>query len=174
MQVKTLLNHVQKHKGFVYDDIQLVRDGRQRLVVGIRPRRGSRASCSGCGKRGPQYDVLPVRRFDFVPLWGVLVFFAYAMRRVNCPHCGVKVEVVPWAEGKSPITTTYSWFLASWAKKLSWKEVASSFRTTWDTVFRSVRLAVEWGLEHRDLGGIRAIGVDEVLWHRGQKYLTVV
>jgi transposase len=31
-----------------------------------------------------------------------------------------------------------------------------------------------WGLKHRDLTGIRAIGVDEVLWHRGHKYLTVV
>ena len=174
MRLKTLLNHVQKHKGFVYDETQLVRDGRQRLVVGIRPRRGSRATCSVCGKRGPQHDVLPLRRFEFVPLWGIPVFFAYAMRRVDCPRCGVKVEKVPWADGKSPITTTYAWFLARWAKMLSWKEVAISFRTTWDTVYRSVKLAVEWGLQHRDLGGIRAIGVDEVLWHRGQKYLTVV
>lgn len=174
MQLKTLLNHVQKHKGFVYDDVRLVKDGRPRLVVDIRPRRGSLATCSCCDKRCPQYDRLPVRHFEFVPLWGLLVFFAYAMRRVDCPRCGVKVEKVPWAEGKSPITTTYAWFLASWAKKLSWKEVAQSFRTTWDTVFRSVKIAVEWGLEHRDLGGIRAIGVDEVLWHRGHKYLTVV
>jgi len=174
MQLKTLLNHVQKHKGFVYDDVLLEKRGRPRVVVRIRPRRGSRAACSGCGKRGPQYDLLPPRRFEFVPLWGLLVFFVYAMRRVDCPRCGVKVERVPWAQGKSPITTTYAWFLAGWAKKLPWKEVARSFRTTWDTVFRSVRLAVEWGLQHRDLTGIRAIGVDEVLWHRGHKYLTVV
>ena len=51
MQLKRLLNHVQKHKGFVYDDVQLVKCGRTRLVVSIRPRRGSRATCSGCGKR---------------------------------------------------------------------------------------------------------------------------
>lgn len=174
MQLKTLLNHVQKHKGFVYGDARLVKGGRPRLVVDIRPRRGSLATCSCCYKRCPLYDRLPLRHFEFVPLWGLLVFFAYAMRRVDCPRCGVKVEKVPWAEGKSPITTTYAWFLAGWAKKLSWKEVAQSFRTTWDTVFRSVKIAVEWGLEHRDLGGIRAIGVDEVLWHRGHKYLTLV
>ena len=174
MQLKTLLNHVQKHKGFVYDRIRLVEEGIGRLVIDIRPRKGSRPTCSGCERRGPQYDTLPVRFFQFVPVWGLLVFFAYAMRRVDCPRCGVKVEVVPWAEGKSPITTTYAWFLARWAKHLSWKEVAGIFRTSWDTVFRAVKLAVEWGLEHRDMTGIRAIGIDEVLWHRGHKYLTVV
>jgi transposase len=174
MQLKTLLNHVQKHKGFVYDAVRLEAGSPPRLIVDIRPRRGSRGSCSGCHRRGPQYDTLPVRLFQFIPLWGVLVFFRYAMRRVACQRCGVKVEKVPWADGKSPITTSYAWFLAGWAKQLSWKEVARSFRTSWDTVFVAVKHAVQWGLENRNLKGIRAIGIDEVLWHRGHKYLTVV
>jgi len=175
MQLKTLLNRVQKHKGFVYDRIQLFDDDpTPRLLVDIRPRLGSQPRCSGCSRSRPHYDTLDERLFQFVPLWGFLVFFAYAMRRVECERCGVKVEVVPWAEGKSPTTTTYAWFLASWAKRLSWTDVATVFRTSWDTVFRAVNLAVEWGLKHRKLKGIRAIGVDEVLWHRGHKYLTVV
>ena len=115
-----------------------------------------------------------MRYFQFVPMWGLAVLFAYAMRRVDCRRCGVTVEAVPWAEGKSPITTTYAWFLASWAKRMSWKEVARAFRTSWDTVFRAVEFAVAWGLQRRDLTGIRSIGVDEVLWHRGHKYLTLV
>jgi transposase len=174
MQLKTLLNHVQKHKGFVYGRVRLVGTEAPRLVADIRPRARSKPTCSGCCRRGSQYDTQRVRYFKFVPLWGMQVMFAYAMRRVNCPRCGVKVEVVPWAVGKSPITTTFAWFLASWAKRMSWKEVAHAFRTSWDTVFDAVEHAVEWGLQHRDLSGIRAIGVDEVLWHRGHKYLTVV
>ena len=59
-----------------------------------------------------------------MPLWGMAVSFLYAMRRVNCPKCGVKVEQVPWADGKCHLTTSYRWFLARWAKRLSWKEVA--------------------------------------------------
>ena len=90
----------------------------------------------------PGYDRLPARRFEFVPLWGIAVFFVYAMRRVDCPGCGVKVEKVPWCDGKNQLTTTYRWFLASWAKRLSWKEVAVVFRTTWENVFRSVSHAV--------------------------------
>jgi transposase len=174
MQLKTILNRVQKHASFVYDDARFVEGASAVLEIDIRPRMGSRATCSGCGKRGATYDTRPPRRFQFVPLWGIQVFFVYPMRRVDCHRCGVKVEQVPWAEGKSPITTRYAWFLAGWAKRMSWKEVAEAFRTSWDCVYQAVQLAVAWGLAHRDLEGIEAIGVDEVLWHRGHKYLTVV
>ncbi|MFT7532669.1 MAG: transposase, partial [Gammaproteobacteria bacterium] len=96
------------------------------------------------------------------------------MRRVNCADCGVKVEQVPWARGKQELTTTYQKFLAHWAKKLSWKEVAVSFRTSWEKVFQSVEYIVVWGLEHRDLFGVTAIGVDEIAWRKGHNYLTMV
>ena len=122
----------------------------------------------------PGYDTLPVREFAFVPLWGMAVWFAYAMRRVDCPRCGVHVEMVPWASGKSPMTDAYVWFLASWAKSLSWKETVRRFGTTWDAVSRAVEHAVRWGLAHRNLDGIRSIGVDELSWKKGQKYLTMV
>jgi transposase len=96
------------------------------------------------------------------------------MRRVNCPRCGVKVEKVPWCDGKNQLTTTYRWFLAGWSKRLCWQGVAEAFDTTWQNVFRSVKHAVSWGLEHRDLEGIESIGVDEVQWQKGHKYLTLV
>ena len=122
----------------------------------------------------PGYDRLPQRRFEFVPLWGIAVYFVYALRRVNCPDCGVTAERVPWARGKCRLTTSYRWFLARWAKRLSWQEVASIFHTTWRNVFESVKHAVFWGLLHQDLDHIEAIGVDEIQWQRGHHYLTVV
>jgi transposase len=65
-------------------------------------------------------------------------------------------------------------FLATWAQRLSWLEVARFFHTSWEKVFRSVSWVVQWGLAHRDLSGIQALGIDEVLLHRGHGYLTVV
>lgn len=81
---------------------------------------------------------------------------------------------MPWAAGKHQLTETYAWFLAGWARRLSWKEVAEAFRTTWDHVFCSVEMAVTWGRARQDLSGIEAIGVDEIAWQRGHKYLTLV
>ncbi len=177
MQIKTLLNHVEKHASFVYGKAHIEEDDdgqRPCLCVEIRPRANSRARCSKCGHRRPGYDRLPERRFEFVPLWGMAVYFLYAMRRVNCPTCGIVVESVPWAKGKNQLTTTYAWFLARWAKRMCWTDVAQAFHTSWDKVFRAAEMAVSWGLKHRDLSGITAIGIDEVLWHRGHHYLTVV
>ena len=104
----------------------------------------------------------------------IAVYFVYAMRRVDCPDCGVKVEAVPWCDGKHQLTTTHRWFLYGWARRLSWKEVAEVFETTWQNVFRSVKHAVSWELAHREMSGILAIGVDEIQWQRGHKYLTLV
>jgi transposase len=144
------------------------------IEVEVHARKNGRPICADCGRSGAGYDRLPERRFEFVPLWGIAVYFVYAMRRVNCPTCGVTVERVPWAEGKCHLTTSYRWFLAGWAKYLSWQEVADRFRTNWRNVFESVKHAVSWGLEHRNLGGIEAIGVDEIQWQRGHRYLTLV
>ena len=175
MQLKSILNRVQLHRGFVYGNARWREQrGRTVLEIEIRPRKGSRPFCSVCGRKAPGYDVLAPRLFEFVPLWGIAVFFLYAMRRVQCPRCGVKVEKVPWAQGKNHLTTTYAWFLARWAKRLSWKEVAEVFQTSWDNVFRSVKMAVAWGLAHRNLDHVTAIGIDEIAWKKGHKYLTLV
>jgi hypothetical protein len=96
------------------------------------------------------------------------------MRRVDCRRCGVTVESVPWGDGKNRLTVTYRWFLSTWAKRLSWNEVAMIVRTSWDSVCRAVEHAVEWGLAHRDLSKLTALGVDEISWSRGHCYLTLV
>ena len=175
MQLKTILNRVEKHKSFVYGKVRFGQKGeRLALLVSVRPRRGSRPVCSSCGRRRPKYDRLAPRRFEFVPLWGLAVYFVYRMRRVDCRRCGVKVERVPWGEGRCHLTKTYRWFLAAWAKRLSWQEVATVFGTSWQSVFRSVRHAVLWGIVHREWGKLAAIGIDEIAWRKGHKYLTLV
>ena len=65
-------------------------------------------------------------------------------------------------------------YLADWCRHLSWKETANKFHTSWHKVFESVRWVVEWGLKQRSLEGITAIGVDEIQWRKGHKYLTLV
>jgi transposase len=175
MRIQTILNRVEKFKSFVYGEASLEADhDGPALVVQMEPRKNSRPFCSGCGRRGPAYDRLEERRFEYVPIWGILVYLAYRMRRVDCKRCGVTVEMVPWGDGKNQLTTTYRWYLATWAKRLSWSEVGSIFRTSWDSVCRAVEHAVEWGLANRDLSGVTALGVDEIAWARGHTYLTLV
>lgn len=175
MHIKTLLNHVCKYQSFVYRDFKLITTGGDTIEVTIEPRRNSQAICSQCGRPGPVHDRLPPRRCHFVPLWQIAVVFIYSMRRVRCRTCqAVFVERVPWVDGKCHVTKPYALFLSTWARRMSWKEVARTFRTSWDTVYAAVAWVVAYGLEHRDLSGISAIGVDEIQYRKGHKYLTLV
>jgi transposase len=174
MELLTILNRCHHLRGFVYQHARFSADKKSIEVV-VRPRRGSVAICSRCHQPAPGYDQLGERGFEFIPLWGFLVFLLYAMRRVDCRGCGaVVVEEVPWGDGKRTLTKVYMLFLARWARRLSWKEPAAVFRTSWDKVFDAVEYVVTFGLEHRELGQIDAIGVDEIQYAKGHKYLTLV
>ncbi len=133
--------------------------------------------CSRCQRPAPGYDTLEERRWRHIPLWGIEVWFRYTPQRVECPEQGVVVEHVPWSEGKRPLTTAMRGFLARWARRLSWREAAEAFQVSWEAVYRSVAWFVAWGLAHRELKGVEAIGVDEIHGGHGLRasnFLTVV
>jgi transposase len=175
MQLKTILNRIHRFPSFVFDLVRWEEErGQGALHIRLLPRANSRPRCSHCLHRGGIYDTQPLRNWEFVPLWGLRVFFEYAPRRVNCPRCGVKVEHLPWATGKHRLTEAYVWFLSRWAKRLAWKQVAEIFHSSWDTVFRAVEQAVDWGRAHQSLAGLTAIGIDEVCWKKPYQFLTVV
>ena len=176
MQVKTILNRCHKFKRFVYTEVKFAEhQGSDCIEAYIEPRKNSKVICSGCQLPASGYDEnSEPRRFEFIPVWGFPVFFLYFMRRVNCKTCGVRTEEVPWGQGKRQLTKVYMQYLANWAQVLSWQEVARRFRTSWEKAFHSVEYVVSWGLENRSLEGITAIGVDEVAWKKGHKYLTLV
>jgi transposase len=180
LQVKTILNAIQHFPGFVFQDIRLGRhrDGQPgRIQIAVEPRDGIPAKCSRCLQPAPGYDRLPQRSWLFVPLWGIQTFFVFAARRVQCATHGVVVEHVPWSDGKRPVSLAMMCFLSRWARRLSWRETARAFHTSWECVYRSVEWFVQWGLAHRQLEGVESIGVDEIHWgksKRANNFLTVI
>ncbi len=175
LQVKTLLRRVQDFAGFVIKSVSLSEHAGAPVIEACLdedPRFKRRCSC--CGRPGRVHDILPRRTWHFVPLWNIAVKLHYAPRRVICPEGGPKVEAMPWNRGKHPYARAYMIFLARWARRLSWKETAGVFGASWDAVRRSVQWVVAWGLEHRDLVGVSALGVDELHWGRGKKSANFV
>jgi len=178
LEVKTILNRIQHFSGFVYQEVRL-RCPRRRLRIEIRiePHQSMRARCSECRQAAPGYDRLAERSWLFVPLWGIKTYFLYAPRRVECSEHGVVVEHIPWSEGKRPVTISMMCFLSRWARRLSWRETARAFQTSWECVYRSVEWFVQWGLAHRQLANVRSIGVDELHWgksKRADNFLTLI
>jgi transposase len=179
LTVKTLLRHVQDLAGFAIKSVRhSLGEPKPRIDVDLDIDVRMKRRCSCCGLPGRIHDKLPMRPWHFVPLWNIPVYLHYAPRRVVCPATSKPtVEVMPWNRGKSPYAEAYMIFLARWARRLSWKETAAIFQTSWDAVRRSVEFVVEWGLGNRDLSGVTAVGIDELHHGRGKtslNFLTLV
>ena len=154
------------------------REGQAECIeIRLVPHEAIRGRCSACRQPAPGYDRLSERKWLFVPLWGIPTWFRYAPRRVHCGEHGIIVEHLPWSQGKRPITCAMMGFLALWARRLSWRETARVFQTSWEAVYRSIEWFVQWGLDRRVLEGVEALGVDEIHWGHGRRadnFLTVI
>ncbi|MCH2208332.1 MAG: transposase [Lentisphaerales bacterium] len=84
------------------------------------------------------------------------------------------MEQVPWADGKHTLTHEYAKYLSDWVKYLSWTAVAKRFRTSWQTVYRSISMIIAYGLANRSIKGVEALGIDEVQYQNGHTYMTLV
>lgn len=145
------------------------------LTVHLELRRGWRLPCGVCGSLGRVRDRLRPRSWKHVPLWGMPTTLVYAPARISCKRCAkVKVEGIPWSEGKSRLSKGLIWLVASWCKLLPWKQVAELFGVHWNTVAAAVRQAVAYGLAHREMGKVLYIGIDEVSRRKGHVYVTKV
>jgi transposase len=170
----TILNRCHRFRGFVYQHAYFSAD-KKNIEVAVRPRKGSAAVCSRCHLPAPGYDQLAERRFEFIPLWGFLVFLLYTMRRVDCRRCGVvTVEEVPWGDGKRTLTKAYMLFLARWARRLSRKENGGGLSYILGQGVRRGRTCRHLGSGRPDARPNRAIGVDEIQYSKGHRYLTLV
>src|ERR1700719_4962541 len=154
MELITILNRCHRFRGFVYQHAHFSAD-KKSIEVAVPPRKASAAVCSRCHLPAPGYDQLAERRFEFILLWGFLVFLLYTMRRVNCRRCGVvAVEEVPWGDGKRTLTKAYMLFLAVGRGGCHGERRRRPFAHPWNKVFDAVEHVVTWGLEHRTLGQI--------------------
>lgn len=145
------------------------------LVVTLDVYRGRRLACSTCGTLGKVRDRLKLRSWKHVPLWGIPVTLSYAPARVTCAVCcKVRVEAIPWSQGKCRLSVGLIWLLSTWCKLLAWDVVAKLFGVHWNTVAAAVHQAVAYGLEHRELGEVLYIGIDELSRRKGHVYVTNV
>jgi len=178
VKVKALLNRTQPIPGFCYADVRLAEGpGEPELWVELEAHTQRPGRCAICGRPAPTYDHLARREWRHVGLWRIVTRLFYAPRRLQCADHGIHVEAMPWNEGKRPWTRAMMVFLARWARRLSWKETAEVCDVSWEAVYRSVQWIVAWGLAHRVLTGITAIGLDELHWRKGKQsanYLTLI
>ena len=97
-----------------------------------------------------------------------------SLRRLRCPDCGVHLEAVAWARANAQHTRDFEDVVAWLAQQMAKTPITGLLRIGWDTVGRIVERVVADHLDERRLEGLVAIGVDEISYRRGQRYLTTV
>ena len=131
--------------------------------------------CSGCGKVRPIFNTLYQRYWRHLDFGGVRVYFTYRPRRVNCPSCGVVEEKVPWSdEPKSRFTLDFEESVGYLVQRCDKTSVQEVFGITWRTVGRIVERVYKRHRPEEPLEGLKNIGVDEVSYRKGHRYLTLV
>jgi hypothetical protein len=95
--------------------------------------------------------------YRFVPPWAIDVYFTYAPRRCDCSRCGVKVELLPWSNGKSPITTAFTWFSGIMGEDIQLEGNGAAVRGQLGRGVRRGPSSRRVGEEPRSLDGIEAI-----------------
>jgi transposase len=146
------------------------------VVVSVRPRKGGRRRCGRCGRRAPWYDRGEGRRrWRGLDLGTVRVFLESEAPRVNCPTHGPTVVQVPWARHGAGHTYAFDDTVAWLAVQCSKTAVTELMRIAWRTVGSIIaRVQVDVDATVDRLAGLRRIGIDEISYKRGYKFLTVV
>ena len=146
------------------------------VVVGVRPRRKWQRRCGRCARRAPRYDRGEGRRrWRAVDAGVVRVLLEADMPRVNCPTHGPTVIAVPWARHDAGHTRGFDDTVAWLVTRCSKTAVCELMRIGWRTV-GSIITRVQADIDTRvdRLAGLARIGIDEISYKRGHKYLTVV
>jgi transposase len=145
------------------------------LMLQVRPKVGQARRCSVCRRRCPGYDRRPARRWRGLDLGTTMVWLTAEVVRVSCREHGVVTAHVPWARPGARFTTAFEDTVAWLTARAPMSVVAEFLRTTWKSVHDVVDRVVT-GLAGKtdQLTGLRKIGIDEIAYRKGQRYLTCV
>jgi transposase len=146
------------------------------LVVRVRPRKGERNWCPHCNRRCPGYDTGHGERRWRAPDFGLLrVFLVADTPRVTCREHGVVVARVPWARHGSGFTQAFEDIVGWMAVRTDKSTLAQLMRVAWRTVGAIVERVVDSVRGTFDpFANLTRLGIDEVSYRKGQRYLTVV
>jgi transposase len=161
----------------VIEKVELERQGEEEVLVAtVRPTRSRQGRCGQCDRQAPQYDNGEgPRRWRSLDTGTTRVYLQAAAPRVRCPTHGVVVAAVPWARHGSRFTSAFEDTVAWLACHAALTVLAVLLRVTWRSVATIItRVVAQRSATTDRLTGLRRIGVDEISYRKGHRYLLCV
>jgi transposase len=146
------------------------------VIVTLRLPKRRRRVCSVCGQTGRHLEIVDYRAktWRHLDLGVNRCLLECTLRRLRCPDCGVRYEAVRWARPGSPYTRDFEDVVAFLAQQMAKTPIRRLMRTAWDSVGDIVTRVVADHLSEARFYNLVLIGVDEIAYRRGQRYLTCV
>lgn len=159
----------------VVEDVDVTEE-EDAVVVSVRPRRTTKRRCGRCGVRAPGYDQGEGRRrWRALDLGVVRCYLEATSPRVNCPTHGPTVAQVPWARHGAGHTRDFDDQVAWLVTHSPKSTVAELMRVAWRSVGSIIaRVVADGRAAHDPFSGLTRIGIDELSYKRGHRYLVVV
>lgn len=143
------------------------------IVVSLR-RRARRLTCRCGWSTAAVYD-RSTRRWRHLDLGSARLLLQAEVRRLACRPCGrVRTEAVPWARPGARFTRDFEDVVAWLAQRMDKTAVSTLLRCSWEAVAAIVVRVVAAAIDDARLEDLYRIGVDEVSYRKGHRYLTVV
>jgi transposase len=150
-------------------------DDADEAVVTCRPTAAQQNRCGICQRRCPRYDRGTTRTWRHLDLGGRRTWLQSRPPRVRCPQHQVVVAAVPWARHGAGHTRDFDQTVAWLVRSTSKSVVCDFLRVGWRTVGDIMaRVWADLDDPVLRLGSLTRIGIDEVSYKRGYKYLLVV
>ena len=150
------------------------RDRPRELHLNVKPHKNG-AQCPHCKRRGKIVRTLPQPRvWRDIPVAGCSVFFHYFPREIECPTHGRAQELIPWAEGYARVTYRLEFLVLTYAQLMSQKAAAELLHLPGSTFSDILHRTINRCRDGHRIRGLKAVGIDEVSYRKGHRYLTVV
>ncbi|MBK5229133.1 MAG: ISL3 family transposase, partial [Actinobacteria bacterium] len=170
MRATTAFNKMLAIPGATVTSVSFTPEG---VVVGLR-RRAKLLTCP-CGFTTRSTYDSSIRRWRHLDLGACRLLLESEIRRLHCPCCEkVRTEQVPWARPGARHTRDFEDVVAWLAQRVDKTAVAKLLRCSWEAVANIVTRVVADHINDSRLDELYRIGVDEVSYRKGHRYLTIV
>jgi transposase len=162
-----------KVTGFEFVDDPEETDFRK-LTLRVKPfKNGCR--CPVCERRCPIISQgWDEREWIDISMLGRRVVLRYRPKEIVCPTHGRAQEVIPWAAPHARLTFRAEWRLCMLSRLMTQKAASQVLCMPKSTVSDNLhRIITRVRTGHR-IQGLVSIGIDEVSYKKGQKYVTLV
>jgi transposase len=172
VRVTTAFNRLLALRGVVVRDVSFTASS---VVVTLRLRR-RRLVCPHCSfSTAHRHDTRPVASsWRGLDLGAWRLELTATLRRLACPTHGVITEQVPFARPGSRFSRDFEDLVGWLATQMDKTAITRLCRIDWDTVGRIITRVVGQRLDPARLDDLFVVGVDDVAWRKGHRYLTLV